>query len=86
MVLNEESGIDGKNLAAAVELNAVAGPNVAFACKVCYKLILEPANGDEGCRVVRHKILSVDGALKDAAVLVDGVLGIRYYRDPSSTV
>jgi hypothetical protein len=78
MVLNEESGVDGKNLAINVELNAVAGPHVAFACQVCYKLILEPANGDEGCRIIRNKVRPINRPFKHSSLLSNRVLRVGH--------
>jgi hypothetical protein len=73
MVLNEESGVDGKDLAVGVESYAITGFRITLTTQVSDKVVLEPAHGNEGGAIIRYKILSVDGALKDAAILVDGV-------------
>jgi hypothetical protein len=86
MVLNDESGVDGEDLTVNVELNAVAGLHITFLGKVGYKLVLEVTNRDEGGRVVWYFVLRVDGALEDATILIDGVLGVRHYGDPSAAV
>jgi hypothetical protein len=77
MVLNDKSGIDGENFAVGVELNTVASPHVTLACQVCDKLILEPTDRNECRRVIGDKVLSVDGALEDTAILVDVVFWER---------
>jgi hypothetical protein len=86
MVLNDKSGIDGENFAVGVELNTVASPHVTLACQVCDKLILEPTDRNECRRVIGDKVLSVDGALEDTAILVDVILRVGYYRYPLPSV
>jgi hypothetical protein len=86
MVLNEESGVDGEYLAIGVKRYPVAGFRVTFTIQIGYKLILEPANGNEGCRVVGDQVLGVDGALKDAAIISDIILGVGNHRDPLRSI
>jgi hypothetical protein len=86
MVLNDKSGVDGKNLAVNVELNAVTSSHVSLAREVCYELILEVAYRDEGCGIVWNQILGIDGTLEHTAILVDVILGIWHHGNPLSPV
>ena len=78
MVLNEESGVDGEDLAVGVELNAIASSRITFASQVSNKVVLNPANCYEGSGVVWYIILSVDWPLEHTAILVNSVVGVRY--------
>jgi hypothetical protein len=86
MVLYEESGIDGENFAVSVKLYAIAGTHIAFTCQVGDKLILEVANGDEGCRIVRYFCLKVYRTLEYPTILSDIILGVGDHRDPLTAI
>jgi hypothetical protein len=75
--LYEESGVDGKDLAVGVKLNAIASTHVALCGQIGNELILEPTHCDERSRVVGDKVLTVDWPLKNTSILVDRVLGER---------
>jgi len=82
MVLNEESGVDGKHLEVRVKLNPIASANVTLTIQVGNKVVFNPTNCYEGSRVVWDFILSVDWPFKHPTLLGDCVLGERDYRNP----
>jgi hypothetical protein len=72
--LYEETGVNGEDLAVGVELNAIASLHVAVLIQVGHELIVEPAYGDKGGRVVWNFCLKVNRSLEHSTILIDGIL------------